>query len=112
MPAIATGLAVKAFPRGGVIPMSVPWSIPVGPSASTVRRQNACTIQTTNAMQSMWISRAAELVTVGRRPAQRSERPELFKFGLAELLVNRLPVLYFYITINMLDASRLACVLV
>ncbi len=112
MPAIATGLAVKAFLRGGAIPMSVPWSIPVEPSASTVRRQNACTIRTTNAMQSMWISRAAELVTVGRRPAQRSERPELFKFGLAELLVNRLPVLYFYITINMLDASRLACVLV
>ena len=76
------------------------------------RRGDSYVSSLEHAMQSMWISRAAELVTVGRRPAQRSERPELFKFGLAELLVNRLPVLYFYITINMLDASRLACVLV
>lgn len=129
MPAIATAPAARAFPREGAIPISVLWNTRAGRSVLTVRRQNAYIILIINAMRSTWISEAAAPVIAGRRPAQRSGRREAFpqtmiccsnscrhdlrnKFGLAELLVNRLLVLCFYITIDMLDASRLACVLV
>lgn len=85
MPATVTEPAARVFPRGAAILISVLWSIPAGPSASTVRRQNACTIQTTNAMQSMWTSRAAEPVTAGRRPVQRSGRPETVSLASVQL---------------------------
>lgn len=76
MPVTATELAVRAFPRDGAILISALWSIPVGRSVLTVRRQSAYTIPITNAMRSMWTLKAAAPATVGRRPAQRFGKRE------------------------------------
>lgn len=92
--------AAKVSPRDAAIRISVLSTIPAERSVSTARQQNVCTTPTTNAMRSMWISEAQEPVTAKKHCARLSGKPELLV----------LPVLHFYITINMLDASRLACV--
>lgn len=123
MPVTVMEPAARAFPRDGVTRISVLSTIPAERSASTARLQNVCTTPITNVTRNMWISEAPGQATAKRHCAQLSGNPEtiiysenacrhdlLNKFGMTELFVNRLPVLHFYITIVMLDASRLACV--
>ena len=100
MPVTVTEPAARVSPRDAAIRISVLLTIPVERSASTARLQNVCTTPIINVTRSMWISGAPEPETAKRHCAQLSGKPELLV----------LPVLYFYITINMLDASRLACV--
>lgn len=66
--------AVRVLPESGQeIPISVHWSIPAKPSASTAKPVTACTIRTTNAMPNMWIFPATAPASADRQPAIPSE---------------------------------------
>ena len=71
MPARRMTPAAKALQRREAqTRMSALWNIPAEPSGSTAKHVNVSTIQTTNALRSMWIFRGMAHVSVSRHAVQ------------------------------------------